>query len=122
MGTVIMKKKLIFAAIALATLTSTANAQDSRNRWVEFHNTTGTTAYWLYATNTADQDWGDDWLGADVIRPDQTYSLDVNDGTGACRFDIKVVYANQAEQTLMDVNVCAISHIDLLPGGLEVAY
>lgn len=117
-----MKKKLALAAIALASLATTANAQDVRNRWIEFHNTTGTTAYYVYATNTADDDWGSDWLGADVIRPDETYSLNMNDGTGACRFDIKVVYANQAEQTLMDVNVCAISHIDLQPGGLEVVY
>ncbi|KHL24690.1 hypothetical protein PK98_12155 [Croceibacterium mercuriale] len=77
--------------------------------------------YYVYATNAGVQGWGKDWLGEDVIIEDEVMRFDFDDGSGACKFDIKVQYADDAEAELYEVDVCSVSHIDARRGTMVVA-
>jgi hypothetical protein len=100
--------------ISLALLPALASpcAARTANREVKIHNVDSVSIYYLYATNAEVEGWGEDWLGEDVIIEDEVMRFDFDDGSGACTFDIKVQYADEAEAELYAVDVCTVSHID----------
>lgn len=108
-------RTLVGAAIMGATLsgcvetTYTAYTVDNYNRVVTLANQSGATVWNFYATNTSVSTWGSDLLGSSVFRNGQTWTVDFYDGTNACYFDFKIVFANGYEVTDANVNVCSIS-------------
>lgn len=116
----IAKAALGTLAFALVALPGAASAQ-SHNRVVAIHNTDSISIYYVYITNTGVNTWGNDWLDDDVIISDETMNFNIDDHSGACRFDLKVKYKNGVERQLRDINVCSISHIDANTSGITVA-
>ena len=96
------------------TMTNLAGgtSADVRNRHVAVRNHTGETIYYVYWSNTGDDSWREDRLGSDVLLDDQEWSVEVDDGSGACRFDFKVRTANGRDIVRDNVNVCEVSSID----------
>lgn len=95
------------------TLVSLGSASgDGRNRRVAVHNHTGETIYYVFWSNTGDDTWRQDRLGSDVLLDENEWIVEVDDGSGACRFDFKVRTANSREIVRNNVNVCEVSVVD----------
>jgi hypothetical protein len=103
-----MNKLLIgLAFTAVATLGMTAaQAQDRR---VNIINETSYVIVEFYASNVGERDWEEDILGADILEPGASVMVNVDDGTGYCKYDFMAVFDDGDEVIKEDVNVCEIS-------------
>jgi hypothetical protein len=86
---------------------------DSFNRNVSLVNSTKETIFYIYWSNIASSIWGIDQLGSSTLAAGQSWEVTINDGSGACRFNIKAVTASGREIFRNDVNVCEVYTIDL---------
>lgn len=91
---------------------SSAGSNDGLDRHVQVRNRTGESIYFLYWSNTGDDSWRQDRLGEEVLLQDQEWSVVIDDGSGACRFDFKAVTASDREIIRNNVDVCTVSTID----------
>ncbi len=107
-----MSKK-IRAVMAAAVLigsslvaVSSASAEDRRVRII---NETNHTIVRFYASNVSQNDWEEDILGRDVLRPGQSVVINVDDGSGYCKYDFKAVFDDGDSLVRNNVDVCKIS-------------
>lgn len=96
------------AAVIMAGACATAFAKD---RTVNVINKTSFPMIAFHASNTGTDDWEENILGKDVLPAGQNVELDIDDGSGACRFDFKGVFKGGAEAVLSKVNVCEVSDV-----------
>lgn len=86
------------------------NAADRR---IAIHNHTAENFRSIYYSNTADDKYGSNRLTANqILRAGSNRTFDINDGTGACRFDIKVETSTGRTYEKKNVNVCAESSVE----------
>lgn len=95
-------------------------AADRHDRRIAVHNHTDLTLWELYGSNTGRTDWESDILGGDVISANTHKTVDMDDGTSACRFDFKFVMRNSRTQERSNVfrnnvDVCSDSRITVGP-------
>jgi hypothetical protein len=109
----LLKNIAIFAAASAAVFATAAApaSADELDRRVNFINRSNTTLTQLYVSNHDTGGWGEDQLGLSVIGAGEYYRLDVDDGSGQCRFDIKAVFADGHVNTRMNVNVCSVTDV-----------
>jgi len=109
-------KKLAFAFVGLLALSAcstgggvTSSTSDGRNRVMDITNNTGVTMMRFFASNTGQSTWGPDQLGTTGMSSGSGRRINFDDGTGACRYDFKAVFADGDILTTSDVNVCVES-------------
>jgi len=107
--------RLAFAAL-LASALAAASLVHAANRVVTIHNKTDVLMTEFYASNVDTDDWEEDILGEDVLRPGQSFDVDIDDGTGACRFDFKGVFDDGDEVVKKNVNVCKVGSFSFTSG------
>jgi len=90
---------------AVSALTAAAAA----NRHVDIVNETGKTLTEFYASATGTDDWEEDILGEDTLANGEVFDIDIDDGTGACKFDFKAVFTDGSSHVRRAVDVCKIS-------------
>ncbi|MEK7510784.1 MAG: hypothetical protein AAB582_00920 [Patescibacteria group bacterium] len=95
-----------------------AQSNDGNNRRIDIHNHTGSTIWEFYASTTNQTSWQEDILDDDVIVSGDTQLVNLDDGTGRCLYDVKVVFKGGGERTRNRVNVCTTSVIDVYPDGI----
>ena len=96
------------ALLAVSLLTSTA-ARAGEDRHVRIINETEHTIVRFYASNTAADSWQEDILGEDVLKPGSDVNINIDDGTGHCKYDFKAVFDNGQSLIKHNVNVCEIT-------------
>ena len=108
-----LKRSLLMFAIAVVTLagTNTALAADRKVRVI---NKTKTPIFAFYASRTSTNDWEEDILGDDVIMPGESLVIDIDDGTGACRFDFKGEFEDGDAVVKNNVDVCKIGEFSFI--------
>ncbi len=89
-----------FAGAALA------QSADGMNRVVTIQNNSGQTIREFYASNVGTNDWQEDILGSGVLAAGESIDINIDDGTGYCRYDFKAVYADGSEEVDARINVC----------------
>ncbi|HEX7761718.1 MAG TPA: hypothetical protein VF459_19585 [Caulobacteraceae bacterium] len=100
---------LLLAAAATAALMAGSAASAAEDRHVRIINETDHTMVHFYASNTAVNSWQEDILGDDVVKPGGDVNINIDDGTGHCKFDFKAVFDNGESLIKHNVNVCEIS-------------
>lgn len=95
-------------ALTLASLALSGAAQ-AADRRVELVNAARVDLREFYASNTKRSSWEEDILGRDTLSPGESVMINIDDGSGACRFDFLAVMANGSKVEKRDVNVCEIS-------------
>ncbi|MGN6103233.1 MAG: hypothetical protein ACTHOR_19010 [Devosia sp.] len=63
----------------------------------------------FYASNVSTNSYEENILHGDVIRPGETWNINIDDGTGYCKFDFLAVFIDKTEAKKDSVNVCEIS-------------
>lgn len=99
---------LLAATTAIAFLAGTS-ALAGEDRHVRIINETDHTMVHFYASNTAINSWQEDILGDDVVKPGDDVNINVDDGTGHCKFDFKAVFDDGEALIKHNINVCEIS-------------
>ncbi|WP_137151413.1 hypothetical protein [Devosia sp. FKR38] len=98
------------SALALISVVSTASALD---RTVSVNNLTGSVMTEFYASNTGTGDWQEDILGDQVVGAGETATINIDDGSGYCKFDFKAVFDDGTEVIAPDNNVCELTDFNI---------
>ena len=86
---------------------SPASALDRR---ILLRNNTDEAVIEFYASNVGSDDWEEDILGPDRFLPSgNAVIINIDDGTGYCRFDFKTVFSDGSNVIRRDVNVCEVT-------------
>ena len=108
-----MRRLLILAAVLpFAVHAPAARAAD---RHVEIINKTGNTMTSFFASKVGAKSWEEDILGKDTLDDGDTVTININDGSGACRFDFKAVFENGKSVEKANIDVCKISTFTYSP-------
>ncbi|MCF6272830.1 MAG: hypothetical protein L3J37_06505 [Rhodobacteraceae bacterium] len=80
------------------------------NHVMTINNNTGVTMTQFYASNSGQRYWGPDQLGATVMYSGSGRLINFEDGTGACLYDFKAVFADGDQLITTNRNVCVESN------------
>jgi hypothetical protein len=103
-------KSLIIAivaalAIAVGVLGHSANAF-ALNREIVVYNNTRSTMRELQGSNIGDTIWRWDFLGDSTLPAGYRVTVNIDDRSGYCRYDLKAVFNDGSEVIRRNVNVC----------------
>lgn len=101
-----MKHAALAAAALLSSLATAAYAED---RHVTIINETGHTIVRFYASNVERGSWEEDILGQQVLKPGQSVRVNVDDGSGHCKFDFRADFEDGDKLVRNGINVCEVS-------------
>jgi len=107
------KRFLLMSAVAIVTLAGT-NPALAADRQVKVINKTKTPIFAFYASRTSIDDWEEDILGDDVIMPGASLVIDIDDGTGACKFDFKGEFEDGDAVVKRNVDVCKVGEFSFV--------
>lgn len=105
-----MNNFLLATALSI-TLFSTvgANALDRR---VQINNQSSYDILQFYASNTGSKSWEEDILGKSVLPAGTSVMINIDDGSGFCKYDFLAVFEDGDEVTSTDNNVCELSEFN----------
>ena len=97
---------------ATALLALTSSAAVALERKVQINNQTSFTIVEFYASNTGTADWQEDILGSDVLAAGSSVMINIDDGSGYCKFDFLAVFDDGDELVSSDNNVCELDEFN----------
>jgi hypothetical protein len=108
-----MNNKFVSALVSIvmlaAPVSASASCNDGKDRNVRVINDTSFTILNLYGSNVGSNDWEEDVLGSQVIAPGATFTVNFDDGSCYCNFDLKAVFNDRTETIRNRFNVCTES-------------
>jgi hypothetical protein len=93
-------------SILCALQTTTGPPAAALDRQIQLTNNTRVAIVEIYFSQVGTGRWQKDLLGDEILQPDGSVSVDLEDETGFCRFDVKIVYDDGTGVVRRDVNVC----------------
>jgi len=96
-------------ALAAVLLITTAGSAMALDRHVHIHNRASVTMSEFYASNVGTDDYEENILHGDVIRSGETWNINIDDGTGYCKYDFLAVFTDGSQAKQGSVNVCEVS-------------
>lgn len=103
----IRRSVLGFVASAML-LTLTAVPAAALDRRVRIINNTSFSIVRFYGSNKGSDSWEEDILGADVLGPNSSVTVNFDDGSGYCKFDFKAVFNDGDVLIKKNINICKI--------------
>lgn len=101
--------KKFSAALALAILALGVVQASALDRRVRINNNSSYDIIEFYASNTGSNSWQEDILGKDILPAGSSVMINIDDGTGYCKYDFRAVFEDGDEVTSTDNNVCELS-------------
>ncbi|MCX5570750.1 MULTISPECIES: hypothetical protein [Kaistia] len=100
----------LWAAVGAAFFTSLvlAGTASAENRQVKIINETSSDLSEFYASNVGAKDWEEDILGDDEVPAGGSVTINMDDGSGYCKFDFKGVFADDSEVVEEGIDVCEV--------------
>ncbi|PXA99869.1 hypothetical protein DMC47_01165 [Nostoc sp. 3335mG] len=105
-----MKTALAGTTLVLLALSTLAAA--AYDRRVQINNKSSYDIYEFYASNTGTNSWEEDILGDDILPSGHSVVINIDDGTGYCRYDFLAVFEDGDEVTSAGNNVCELSQFN----------
>ena len=96
------------SALAVAVIIACVVDASAYDRRVVVVNNTSTAIQEFYASNTGQNDWQEDILGNDMLQPGQEVTINIDDGSGYCKYDFRAVFEDGAEAIKAGVIVCEV--------------
>ena len=94
------------AVLAMAAGLSTDRARVIAK--VKIINETSSDLNEFYASNVGTSEWEEDILGDDLVPAGGSVTINMDDGSGYCKFDFKGVFVDDGEATLEGIDVCEV--------------
>lgn len=104
-----MISRLARLGFGLAALVAFAAPASAANRHVDIVNSSGKVLKHFYASTVGTDSWEEDILGRDTLDNGETFDANIDDGTGACKYDFKGVFADGSSRVRNNVDVCSVS-------------
>ncbi|QQR40217.1 hypothetical protein [Devosia rhizoryzae] len=102
-----MKLASLTLALAIASVgTLDAAALDRR---VRINNHSSYDIIEFYASNKGTRDWQEDILGRNILPAGNSVVINIDDGTGYCKYDFLAVFEDGDELVKYNNNVCELS-------------
>src|SRR5580765_8214940 len=98
--------RTLLLASALLLVCTTAHAEDRR---VKLINESRMTIVEFHASNISRSGFEEDILGKRVVGPGQSIVINLDDGSGYCKFDFMTAMRSGQKIVKRNVNVCEIS-------------
>ncbi|SEQ00194.1 hypothetical protein SAMN05428969_1488 [Devosia sp. YR412] len=95
--------------LAAAVFALTNSAAMALDRKVQINNQTSYTIVEFYASNTGTADWQEDILGSEVLPSGSSAMVNIDDGSGYCKFDFLAVFEDGDSVVSADNNVCELA-------------
>ena len=102
-------KTLCVLTLGIALFSATSGSAFALNRHVHIHNNTSVVMSEFYASNVGAKDYEENILGSDVIEAGDSWDINIDDGTGYCRYDFLAVFDDGSKAKKDHVNVCEVS-------------
>ena len=99
-------------SLAAALFASTIGSAVAMERKVQINNQTSYTIVEFYASNTGTNDWQEDILGSDVLPSGSSVSINIDDGSGYCKYDFLAVFDDGDQLVSANNNVCELDSFD----------
>jgi hypothetical protein len=97
---------LLLSALLVAGPAGSAMAY---NRHVHIHNNASVTLNEFYASNVGTDNYEENILHGDVIRPGESWDINIDDGTGYCKYDFMAKFVDDTQAKKDNVNVCEVA-------------
>lgn len=107
--------RVVSAVLLLAFGVLASGNVQAADRHVEIVNKTGRVMTHFYASNSGRDSWEEDILGRSTLDDNDSVVVDINDGTGACKFDFKAVFQGGSTSVRENINVCEIETFTYRP-------
>lgn len=108
-----MRIQSVVAVTLASTLFALTNsAAMAMERQVQINNQTSYTIVEFYASNTGTADWQEDILGSDVLASGSSVSINIDDGSGYCKFDFLAVFDDGEQLVSANNNVCELDEFN----------
>jgi hypothetical protein len=78
------------------------------DRHVIIVNNTSFTINEFYASSVGQNSWQEDILGSDTLGPGAKVRINIDDGTGYCKYDLRAVFNDGTEAVKQRVNICEV--------------
>ena len=101
--------KTLSAVLALAVLAVGAVDAAALDRRVRINNKSSYDIIEFYASNTGSRSWEEDILGRDILPSGSSVVINIDDGSGYCKYDFLAVFEDGDEVVSNDNNVCELS-------------
>ena len=97
------------AAFALAIMAMGTIGVAAQDRHVRINNNTSYDIIEFYASNKGSRSWEEDVLGRNILPAGSSVVINIDDGSGYCKYDFLAVFEDGEELTKYDNNVCELS-------------
>ncbi|MFP9138068.1 hypothetical protein ACLI1C_12895 [Devosia sp. XGJD_8] len=104
--------KTLSAAFALAVLAFGVVQAAALDRRVQINNNSSYNIMEFYASNTGSKSWEEDILGKDILPSGSSVMINIDDGSGYCKYDFLAVFEDGDEVISADNNVCELSQFN----------
>ncbi len=105
-----MIRRMTLAAIAVVGLALPAAAQQSNNPDFRINNRGQQAINEIYVSSSADQNWGQDRLGVNILPPSQSFNVVLP--PGQCVNDIRIIWADGQNVERRQVNTCGLTDVN----------
>jgi len=104
--------KKFAAGLALALALAGVTEASALDRRVKINNVSSYNIFEFYASNTGTSDWEEDILGEDVLMSGSSVVVNIDDGSGYCKYDFMAVFEDGDQVVSTDNNVCELAEFD----------
>jgi hypothetical protein len=102
-------RHVLLAALFGAAILAPVLAYAAEDRRVEVVNASGRELREFYASNSQRSNWEEDILGQDTLPSGRSITINIDDGSGTCRFDFLAVLDGGRKVEQRNINVCEVS-------------
>jgi hypothetical protein len=104
--------KTAWVAVALAMMAVGTMDAAALDRRVRINNYTSYDIIEFYASNKGSRSWEEDILGRSILPAGHSVVINIDDGSGYCKFDFLAVFEDGEELVKYDNNVCELSQFN----------
>lgn len=101
--------KKLSVAFTLAILALGVVQASALDRRVRINNRSSYDIVEFYASNTGSRSWEEDILGRNILPAGNSVVINIDDGSGYCKYDFLAVFEDGEEVVSADNNVCELS-------------
>ncbi|WP_375451921.1 hypothetical protein [uncultured Devosia sp.] len=102
-------------AVAGAMVALNMSSAAALDRRVRINNNTDYDIVQFYASNKGTDSWEEDILGEDILPAGNSVLINIDDGSGYCKFDFLAVFEDDDQLVTRDNNVCELTDFNFNP-------
>ena len=108
-------QQLTAIAVAGAFMALSISSAAALDRRVQINNNTDYDIVEFYASNKGTNDWEEDILGRGILPAGHSVVINIDDGTGYCKFDFLAVFEDDDQVIARNNNVCELAEFNFNP-------